>query len=1002
MTGTTLSHYRIEDELGRGGMGVVYRAVDTRLDRTVAIKVLPRQLSGDSAARARFVQEAKTASALDHPSICTVHDIGEAEDGSTFMVMPFYDGVTIAARLLNGPIEPDETARIGAQIADGLAAAHAAGIVHRDIKPANVIMTSGGRVKILDFGVAKMAHGVALTREGSTVGTAYYMSPEQTRGEEATSRSDLWSLGVVLFEMVTGSRPFRGDYDAAAAYAIINEDPAPLPDGVAAPLAALIRSLLEKEPAARPASAAAVRDQLSGGTVFATTGTANTATAQNKAFQTSETETTTTAQTDTHVPPTGTSAANSAPSRPRWLAIALSALALVMAALAWVLWPLGGSPAKDGPVDAIAVFPFDVQAGDELAYLDRGMVSMLSPMIDGVGGMRSIDPKAVLGLYEQRRDRFIDPRNGRELAGKLGARRFILGSITRLGSRLQLAATLYGENADPISEDTQLVDSEEDLLAATNRLMIALVSPLLDGADSALDAGLLTTTESFPAMKAYVWAEELYRSGQFQRASVLADEAIGYDSTFVAALHLAANARAQFFGDSGTMRRAALRHVDKAPRRLQEAIRIRGDAVNVGGLETIERLKRFLERYPDDLDAMGYVADQTYHQYPAYGRPNAEAIPLFLRLLEFDPDNGEYIGHLAPLLYRERRFSGLDSLHERLRGVRDLPQKGALEILRFRANGDQTAFDSAAATFDFWEQLALLESHDVQAAQEYVEKAPPANASGFMDYLRLLSVELDAVRGQLGSRPAASARDSAQFLRNTLLVSGLNYLPLEADSAAILKSFLRRTAGQDEALEPLMANVPEERYPGDRADVGALERSLTAFRMGDAAWLREELAGLRARDGTAGTHWLGRNIRIEVEAMSLALDGKNEEALGVLDRITPTRRNDIRGANRWYDGSSARLLNARLLLAQGRHEDAIAWSRSVHEAIQGFAPIYLPETYLIEAEAYEALGRWGRAVDRYDRLLALWADAAPGMRPQVQEVARRRGQAAERMAEERR
>lgn len=228
MIGETVSHYRITKQLGMGGMGVVYEAVDTNLDRTVALKFLPLEATRDPEAKARFIHEAKAASSLDHPNVCTVHEIGEADDGRMFLVMACYQGETLKERIARGPLPLDEAMSITRQVAEGLAVAHDKGIVHRDIKPANIFITDSGLVKILDFGVAKLSGQTQLTRAGTTLGTANYMSPEQARGDATDRRSDLWCLGVVLYEMVSGTVPFRGDYPHAVIYGILNEEPKPV------------------------------------------------------------------------------------------------------------------------------------------------------------------------------------------------------------------------------------------------------------------------------------------------------------------------------------------------------------------------------------------------------------------------------------------------------------------------------------------------------------------------------------------------------------------------------------------------------------------------------------------------------------------------------------------------------------------------------------------------------------------------------------------------------
>ena len=410
MIGRTVSHYRILEKLGEGGMGVVYQAEDTALQRTVALKFLPPELTRDAEAKQRFLHEARSAARLDHPNICTVYEVGES-DGQLFLAMACYEGETLRERLKGGPLPWAEAAGLALQAAAGLSEAHARGIVHRDIKPANLFLTSKGQVKILDFGLAKLGGASVLTQSGSTLGTAAYMAPEQVQGENADARSDIWSLGVVLHELITGSPPFRGEYAQAIMYGIMNEDPVPLEQlGVEIPAALqeILTKCLAKRPEERYGSAEELAQALA-----ACLGPEKSAAAL--------------------------SAVRPARVRRRWPAAAAGVAVAVLAVLGMLAWRNGWWPfPSQAPQIRLAVLPLANLSGDpEQEYLSDGLTQEL---INRLGRLHpatlSVIARTSVMRYKKS-DKGVD-----QIGRELGVDYILEGSAQREGEKIRVTAEL--------------------------------------------------------------------------------------------------------------------------------------------------------------------------------------------------------------------------------------------------------------------------------------------------------------------------------------------------------------------------------------------------------------------------------------------------------------------------------------------------------------------------------------------------------------------------------
>ena len=421
LSGRTVSHFRVLEPLGAGGMGVVYRAEDVRLGRIVALKFLLPQLALDAGAKARFLHEARATAVLDHPNVCTVHEVGESEDGHPFLAMSCYDGETLKARLArDGALPIEQATDIASQIARGLARAHAAGIVHRDLKPANVMLTPDGVARILDFGLAK-AWDLSLTASGARVGTIAYMSPEQIAGDAIDARSDLWSLGVVLYEMLAGTHPVRGGQIRAAR------------TDVPETLTRVVDRLLQPDPDARYASANAVLADLAG----AHSGRA------------------------------------ARPSRRRRMVLGAGVLAIVFGGVAagvalWQRAPDATEATTLSRAPSIAVLPLRNYSGDPAQnYFADGMTEELTMTLAKIEGLRVIVHQAV------RKFRGSD-RPLREIADTLGVRHLLDGSVMQAGDSVRINAMLVDATTDSILLTESFTESRRDVLGLQRKVALAL------------------------------------------------------------------------------------------------------------------------------------------------------------------------------------------------------------------------------------------------------------------------------------------------------------------------------------------------------------------------------------------------------------------------------------------------------------------------------------------------------------------------------------------------
>lgn len=547
LAGQVISHFRILQPLGRGGMGVVYKAEDTRLNRVVALKFLAPDLTLDPMAKERFLHEARTASALDHPNICTIYEVDETADGQLYLAMPYYEGETLRDRIERGPLPLSEALHFAIQIARGLGCAHEQGVTHRDIKPANIVITRRGQAKILDFGVAKLLGETGLTRPGSVLGTPAYMSPEQARGTAIDHRADLWSLGVLLYEMLSGRLPFHGDTPHSILLALTLDSPMSLRRGrndLPEEVEHVVTRALAKDPRERYQSADEMIVDLQSvegyltwpeDTPPAVAPVTATALELPRPFHTPPPLPTLPLIPKPAAPPPARS------PRKRMAAIAIAAACLLplLLGLGWLGWRSHGRPASaaDGPDrTTILVLPFKNLGPPEDAYFSAGVTEEITSRLVGIRQLAVVAYSAALGPDKDLR------QVGRELGadyileGTVRWQRSVSGpSRVRITPNLIRVADethLWSERYDRVIDEIFAVQSE-----VAERVIDQLDLTLQLPARENLAA---RSTESLKAYELYLRGRHLQQSPdvsplKVQRTIEAYEQALELDPAFALA-----------------------------------------------------------------------------------------------------------------------------------------------------------------------------------------------------------------------------------------------------------------------------------------------------------------------------------------------------------------------------------------------------------------------------------------------------------------------------------
>jgi tetratricopeptide (TPR) repeat protein/tRNA A-37 threonylcarbamoyl transferase component Bud32 len=760
MIGKTISHYRIVDKIGGGGMGVVYKAEDARLKRIVALKFLSPELTFDETAKTRFMQEAQAASALQHNNICTIHDIDQTADGQMFICMDYYTGETLKNRIERGALPLQEAIDIALQAAEGLAKAHEAGMVHRDIKPANITVTQDGVTKILDFGLAKLGDTARVTKTGTTVGTIAYMSPEQARGEEAEPTADVWSLGAVLYEMVTARLPFSAEHEAAMIYAIINETHAPLQshrENLPPKLAKIVDKALSKNPRERYSDASEMASDL--------------------ADIKSEMTTSQRAAAGAGAAPAGIYRR----SLPVIIPIALAAL-VVFAIL--VLKPLFFVDELVSAPRPIAVISFENQTGDsQYDYLQKVIPNLLITSLEQSKYLSVITWERMHDLLVQagwEDVEVIDKETGFEVCRLDGIDTIVFGTFSKAG--------------DVFVTDVKVLDvhSKELLNSASSKGtgVESILSHQIDEIGKQISRGVglsertieasaqpiaEVTTRSMNAYHFFVRGREQYAQFYKGEAQISLETAVELDSTFATAwLYLARVYHDLRYIDASNEAYAKAKALSaSAP----EKDRLYIDALYATNVERdddtyFSLLQELTSKYPKEK--LAHLEMGIYYR----GKDKfAESEHSFLKALALDPNYGEALNGIAYTYANMERYDQAIAHFERYAEVH--PE-------------DANPYDSTA---ELYVRMGRL-NEAVAAFKKAVDIKPGFGSEKGLAYIFALKEDYDEALKWMDqfiiNAPSAGLMASGRFMKSFfcgLAQRGGDALELNREARPILRSF---------------------------------------------------------------------------------------------------------------------------------------------------------------------------------------------------------------------
>jgi tetratricopeptide (TPR) repeat protein len=976
-SGSRLGHYEVRDPLGKGGMGEVYRARDTRLNRDVALKVLPADLAKDAERRMRFEREAQAVAALNHPNIVTIHSVEQADE-THFITMELVEGKTLTQLIPGGGIPLSRVFEIAVPLADALAAAHGKGITHRDLKPDNVMVTSDGRVKVLDFGLAKLTDVMdaggemataTVTAEGKILGTVAYMSPEQAEGKPVDARSDVFSLGVLLYEMASGKRPFEGNTRISTITAILRDSPPSLVDvrrDLPRHLSRIVSHCLAKEPDRRYQSALDVRNQLDELRREVESGVV---------------------ESSSDISGIGAVPALPRPAARRRLGpivavVALVALAAVVAG--WLLLGRGSAPSSGGRDGPVAVVGFENlgDPGDE--QLGRMLVGLITTGLADSGGIEVVSSAKVLTSLKQVDEDGggFDPTLAAEAARVAGAASMVVGQVMSNEGRLLLTAELVDvASGNTLGSMRAEGAGRSDLFAMAGEIASGVHRHLGSGQ---LDEGLAidlaqSLTDSAEAYGLYAAGEVAVHERRFEDAIEQLGQAIRRDPTFALAYYELATAQLWHGDRAGALRSLhnGLQHTDRLPRRWQITYQAVIDYEAGNADNAFAALESLIDEAPEMPDPYNYLGEILTH-YSKY-LDWLRAKELFARALELDPTYKVVLFHLVDWMLVYGEHEEARALLDRYRDENDpsvvegridllFDQKRFEEIVALEQDPAFAEIVQRTAMFRY----ALLRTGDAERALELSRK----DIEQSVGYSRGLAFWSD---GSLAVRAGRFRRALDNYAQASPLYDSPVIKALGAGMLSTYASTLELIGDGEAAIEQARAAREMDYFdPGSRFVL--IELLLAAGRIEEGD---QEITGLEVLTREAHSPlpacWL-ELARAERERVT----GDTAAALGRLRRDTPRVCEPLVRETR-------ELLLARAAEDAGDLEQALVHYRTLTDppwspSLQG-VDVSIPA--LVEAARLaERTGRTDEARRHYAEFLRHWGEADMPV-PRVQQARER-------------